>query len=123
MKRGQIWMADLGEGLGSEQHGTRPVVILQNDVGNLHSPTTIIAPITDCNKRYMPTHQEIWSTEKPSVVLLEQIRTVCKSRLLFQTGEYLSKYEMNGVDQKILISLGLTGVKEARKKDEPIQVN
>ncbi|MEK3784712.1 type II toxin-antitoxin system PemK/MazF family toxin [Paenibacillus sp. FSL R5-0810] len=116
MKRGQVWIADLGEGLGSEQNGTRPVVIIQNDVGNLHSPTTIVAPITDNHKRHMPTHQKIWSTEKPSVVLLEQIRTICKSRLQFHTGEYLSKSEMSGVDQKILISLGLAEVKEVKKQ-------
>ncbi|WP_338842082.1 type II toxin-antitoxin system PemK/MazF family toxin [Paenibacillus glucanolyticus] len=115
MKRGQIWMADLGEGRGSEQNGLRPVVIIQNDVGNQFAPTTIIAPVTDQGKRYMPTHQKIRSAEKPSVVLLEQIRTICKSRLEYPIG-CLSMSEMEAVNRKILLSLGLVQVKEAQKQ-------
>ncbi|MBB3132156.1 mRNA interferase MazF [Paenibacillus rhizosphaerae] len=110
--RGQIWWANLGPGEGSEQAGDRPVLILQNDTGNDHAPTTIIAPITDGKKKYLPTHvciradRAITGVKKDSVVLLEQIRTIDKSRLIDRLGRMPVK-GMEQVDRSIAISLGL----------------
>ena len=86
IKRGDIYYADLRPVVGSEQGGIRPVLIVQNDVGNKHSPTVICAAITSkMNKAKLPTHIEIDSTEydivKDSVILLEQLRTIDKRRL------------------------------------------
>ena len=86
MKRGDIYYADLSPVVGSEQGGIRPVLIIQNDIGNKHSPTVICAAITSrMNKAKLPTHVEISSRDygvvKDSVVLLEQIRTIDKQRL------------------------------------------
>ena len=85
MKRGDIYYADLSPVVGSEQGGIRPVLIIQNDIGNKHSPTVICAAITSrMNKAKLPTHVEISSRDygvvKDSVVLLEQIRTIDKQR-------------------------------------------
>lgn len=83
IKRGDIYYADLGRGEGSEQGGIRPVLIIQNDVGNLHSPTVIISAITSkTTKAKLPTHIEIKEgLEKRSIVMLEQVRTIDKKRL------------------------------------------
>ena len=84
VKRGQIYYADLAPIIGSEQDGIRPVLILQNDIGNKYANTTIIAPITSANPNtYFPTHVRIKAKGlmKESVVLLEQIRTIDKQRL------------------------------------------
>lgn len=86
IKRGDIYYADLSPVVGSEQGGIRPVLIIQNDVGNRHSPTVICAAITSrMNKAKLPTHIEISSSQyhivKDSVILLEQIRTIDKQRL------------------------------------------
>ena len=86
VKRGDIYYADLRPVVGSEQGGIRPVLIIQNDVGNRHSPTVICAAITSrMNKTKLPTHIEIYSRqygiEKDSVILLEQLRTIDKKRL------------------------------------------
>ena len=84
IKRGQIYMADLNPVIGSEQGGIRPVVIIQNDRGNRFSPTVIVAAITGQDKRNLPTHTKLKTTGLPkeSTALLEQIRTLDKSRLL-----------------------------------------
>ena len=90
IKRGEIYYADLSPVVGCEQDGVRPVVILQNDVGNRHSPTTIVAAITSKRtKTVFPTHVAIQAEglEKDSMVLLEQIRTIDKARLLAYIGE------------------------------------
>ena len=90
IKRNEIYYADLNPVIGSEQGGVRPVLVIQNDMGNKYSPTTIVAAITSRqNKTKLPTHIEIGEKvfEKDSVVLLEQIRTVDKSRL----KEYVGK--------------------------------
>ena len=84
--RGDMYFADLGQGIGSEQAGNRPVVIIQNDVGNRHSPTVICAAITSkMNKAKLPTHVELDTRRcnmvKDSVILLEQLRTIDKMRL------------------------------------------
>lgn len=85
IRRGDIYYADLRPVVGSEQGGIRPVLIVQNDVGNRHSPTVIVAAITSkMNKAKLPTHIELskgYGIEKDSVILLEQVRTIDKSRL------------------------------------------
>ncbi|AOZ91605.1 type II toxin-antitoxin system PemK/MazF family toxin [Paenibacillus crassostreae] len=119
--RGQIYWTDLGKGIGSEQAGHRPVLIIQNNEGNRYSPTVIVAPITDAQKKYLPTHarvtleQELAGIKKNSVVLLEQPRTIDKKRLGYYIGT-LSPENMSLVDDCILISLGLVGVTVSTKK-------
>ena len=92
VKRGDIFYADLSPVIGSEQGGIRPVIIIQNDIGNKYSPTVIVAAITSqINKAKLPTHVEISSEEyglnRDSVVLLEQVRTLDKKRLKEKIGE------------------------------------
>ncbi|WP_139903884.1 type II toxin-antitoxin system PemK/MazF family toxin [Clostridium thermarum] len=111
VKRGDIYYADLSPVVGSEQGGVRPVIIIQNDIGNKYSPTVIVAAITSqINKAKLPTHVEISSEEyglnKDSVVLLEQIRTLDKKRLKEKIG-HMKDEDMALVDQALLISLGL----------------
>ncbi|MDP4088993.1 MAG: type II toxin-antitoxin system PemK/MazF family toxin [Bacillota bacterium] len=111
VKRGDIFYADLSPVVGSEQGGVRPVIIIQNDVGNKYSPTVIVAAITSqINKAKLPTHVEISSEEyglnKDSVVLLEQIRTLDKKRLKEKIG-HMKDEDMVLVDEALLISVGL----------------
>lgn len=111
IKRGDIFYADLSPVVGSEQGGVRPVVILQNDVGNKYSPTTIVAAITSqTNKTNLPTHVKVRAENndlpKNSVILLEQIRTVDKKRLREKIGKFNSKI-MEHIDKAMKISLGL----------------
>ncbi|KGK87311.1 MULTISPECIES: type II toxin-antitoxin system PemK/MazF family toxin [Clostridium] len=111
VKRGDIFYADLSPVVGSEQGGIRPVIIIQNDVGNKYSPTVIVAAITSqINKAKLPTHVEISSEDyglnKDSVVLLEQIRTLDKKRLKEKIG-HMSNSDMKKVDAALLISIGL----------------
>ena len=111
VKRGDIFYADLSPVVGSEQGGLRPVLIVQNDVGNKYSPTIIIAAITSqITKAKLPTHIELSASQfglkKDSVVLLEQIRTLDKLRLQsFIT--HLPDSFMDKIDNALLISLGL----------------
>ena len=109
IKRGELYYADLSPVIGSEQGGVRPVLIVQNDVGNKYSPTVIVAAITSqINKAKIPTHIEL-STEyglsKDSVLLLEQIRTLDKRRLKEKIG-ILDDKRMKDVNTALLISLG-----------------
>lgn len=111
VKRGEIYYADLSPVVGSEQGGIRPVIIIQNDVGNKHSPTVIVSAITSqIDKAKLPTHVEISSEEyglnKDSVVLLEQIRTLDKRRLKEKIGQMTDK-DMIKVDKALRISVGL----------------
>lgn len=111
VKRGDIYYADLSPVVGSEQGGIRPVLIIQNDVGNRYSPTVICAAITSrMNKAKLPTHIEIDSRRcqimKDSVILLEQIRTIDKQRLKDMIG-HLNKERMRSVDEAIRVSLAL----------------
>lgn len=111
VKRGDIYYADLSPVVGSEQGGVRPVLIVQNDVGNKYSPTVIAAAITSrINKAKMPTHIELCAKEyglnKDSVILLEQIRTIDKQRLREKTGRLDDKL-MKKVNDAISISFGL----------------
>ncbi|MDR1066872.1 MAG: type II toxin-antitoxin system PemK/MazF family toxin [Clostridiales bacterium] len=111
VKRGDIFYADLSPVVGSEQGGVRPVLIVQNDVGNRYSPTVICAAITSqINKAKLPTHIEIDSMQytlvKDSVVLLEQVRTIDKKRLREKICR-LDDMLMRKVDKALLASLGL----------------
>lgn len=112
VSRGEIYYADLSPVVGSEQGGVRPVLVVQNDVGNKFSPTVIIAAITSqLTKAKLPTHIELnkdkYNLTKDSVVLLEQIRTLDKRRLKERIGN-LDKTTMQKVDIAIMISFGLT---------------
>ncbi len=111
MKRGDVFFADLSPVVGSEQGGTRPVLIIQNDIGNRFSPTVIIAAITaQIQKAKLPTHVEIdakkYGFERNSVILLEQLRTIDKSRLTDRITQ-LDEELMDKVDEALEISLGL----------------
>ena len=111
VKRGEIYYADLSPVVGSEQGGMRPVLIVQNDVGNKHSPTVIAAAITSqINKAKLPTHIELgartYGLSKDSVIQLEQIRTIDKKRLKDRMGKLDDKL-MNQVDNAIAVSFGL----------------
>ena len=111
VKRGDIYYADLSPVVGSEQGGVRPVVILQNDVGNRHSPTVIAAALTSRTaKTKLPTHIEVYAEKhglaKDSLILLEQVRTIDKQRLREKMG-HLDDEVMHRVDKAISISLGL----------------
>lgn len=112
VKRGDIFYADLSPVVGSEQGGIRPVLVVQNDVGNKYSPTVIAAAITSrINKAKLPTHIEIeaadYGLQKDSVVLLEQIRTIDKKRLREKIGR-LDEIQMIKVNDAIAISFGLS---------------
>ena len=112
IKRGELYYADLSPVVGSEQGGIRPVLVVQNDVGNKYSPTVIAAAVTSkINKAKLPTHIELNAVEyglsKDSVVLLEQIRTLDKRRLKEKVS-FLDNTAMQKVDFAILVSFGLT---------------
>ena len=111
IRRGDIYYADLSPVVGSEQGGLRPVLIVQNDVGNRHSPTVIAAAITSkMGKTKLPTHIDIQGVEtglaKDSVILLEQIRTIDKRRLKEKMG-HLDEGTMIHVNNAIQVSFGL----------------
>ncbi len=113
VRRGDIYYADLSPVVGSEQGGLRPVLIVQNDVGNKHSPTVIAAAITSrMSKTRLPTHIDVYANKvglaKDSVILLEQIRTIDKKRLKEKMG-HLDDSLMREVDDAISISFGLGG--------------
>lgn len=110
IKRGDIYFADLSPVLGSEQGGVRPVLVIQNDVGNKYSPTVIVSAITSqLTKAKLPTHIELSSHDyrlpKDSVVLLEQIRTLDKRRLK-EKITVIDEHKMKEVNRALLISLG-----------------
>ena len=111
IQRGDIYYANLSPVVGSEQGGVRPVLILQNDIGNRYSPTTIVAAITSrVNRANLPTHVEISSNTyglpKNSIILLEQIRTIDKQRLQEKAGRLDNKTMME-VEKAVKISLEL----------------
>ncbi len=111
VRRGDIYYADLSPVVGSEQGGMRPVLIVQNDVGNKYSPTVIAAAITSkTSKSKLPTHIEVFADKyglaKDSVILLEQIRTIDKTRLKEKMG-HLDDNVMNSVNDAISVSFGL----------------
>ena len=107
--KNDVYYADLSPVIGSEQGGTRPVLVIQNDTGNKHSPTIIVAAITSReSKAHFPTHVPISTKglKKKSYVLLEQIRTIDKTRLREYVGR-ISKDDMGRVDHAIIVSMGL----------------
>jgi len=110
VKRGEMYTAALNPVIGSEQGGYRPVLILQNDIGNQHSPTVIVAAITGKTKRTsMLTHYPLPKENGlriPSIVLLEQIQTIDKCRLRYYVGR-LGETTMKGIDRAIAVSIGL----------------
>jgi len=110
IKRGEMYYADLSPVVGSEQGGIRPILIVQNDVGNKYSPTIIAAAVTSkLNKAKLPTHIELaegdYGLPKDSVILLEQLRTLDKKRLKDRIGQ-LDGDTMGKVDTALLVSLG-----------------
>ena len=111
VRRGEIYYADLSPVVGSEQGGLRPVLIVQNDIGNRHSPTVIAAAITSrLSKAHLPTHIDVFAARcglaKDSVILLEQIRTLDKRRLREKIGQ-LDENDMALVNRAIFVSFGL----------------
>jgi mRNA interferase MazF len=114
IKRGEIYYAELNPVIGSEQGGTRPVLVIQNDIGNQFSPTTVVIAITSqIAKAKLPTHVEVKAKrsglERDSVILTEQIRTIDKSRLKEKVA-FLDEEMMQRVNQAMEISLGLTDI-------------
>lgn len=119
MKRGEIYRADLNPVVGSEQGGIRPVVIIQNDIGNQHSTTVIVAAVTTRSKKTnLPVHVPITAEEsglsRDSMVLLEQVRTLEKSRLTRYLG-CLTPEAMRRIDKALRLSLGTDGSYESRE--------
>ncbi|WP_124726468.1 type II toxin-antitoxin system PemK/MazF family toxin [Staphylospora marina] len=111
VKRGDVYFADLSPVVGSEQGGVRPVLVIQNDIGNRFSPTVIVAAITaQIQKAKLPTHVEIdaktYGFDRDSVILLEQIRTIDKQRLTDKIT-HLDEEMMNRVNEALMISLGI----------------
>lgn len=118
VKKGDLFFADLSPVVGSEQGGVRPVLVVQNDVGNKYSPTIIVAAVTSqTSKAKLPTHVELQATQgglsKNSVVLLEQLRTIDKQRLKERIGS-LSDSQMPVVDEALGVSLGIANLPENR---------
>lgn len=112
IKRGDVYYAELNPVIGSEQGGTRPVLIISNDIGNKHSPTVIVAPITSRvhTKAKLPTHisvKDFDGLDKDSIILLEQIRTIDKQRLKQYIG-MIPDNVMARVDKALAISISLT---------------
>lgn len=111
VKKGEIYFADLSPVIGSEQGGVRPVLVVQNDVGNKYSPTVIVAAVTSqINKAKLPTHVEIpaegHGLAKDSVVLLEQLRTIDKKRLREKIG-HIDEKSIEKTNEALTISLGI----------------
>ena len=117
IRRGEIYYADLSPVVGSEQGGVRPVLIIQNDIGNKYSPTVIAAAITSQrDKTKLPTHIQVnadgCGLAKDSIVLLEQVRTIDKQRLKERMGS-LDNNSMDRVNQALSVSFGLTGTQQS----------
>ena len=108
VKRGELYLINL-TGQGSEQNGLRPVVVLQNDVGNRFSPTTVVVPLTSQNKKNVPTHVNLEPEDgvvKPSTALCEQPMSVDKTRLIKRIGA-LNENKIEDINKKILFNLGI----------------
>ena len=111
VKKGDLYFADLSPVVGSEQGGLRPVLVVQNDIGNKYSPTIIVAAITSKTKANLPTHVELAAADgglsKNSVVLLEQLRTIDKRRLKEHIGS-LDEAQLPSVNRALSVSLGIS---------------
>ena len=110
VKRGDVYYADLDPVIGSEQNGHRPIIVIQNDLGNLYSPTTIAAMVTSSQKKKLPTHVNVIDEgsglTSDSIVMLEQIRTIDKQRLGSMIG-HVSDETMELIENAALCSLGI----------------
>lgn len=120
IKRGQIYLADLSKGYGSEQGGVRPVLVIQNNKGNKYSPTLIVACITSRfqYKHHLPTHYYIPDSaglKYRSIVMMEQIKVIDKSRIIKYIGSVSPRF-MAILDKKLLISIGITSKKSHKSK-------
>lgn len=118
VKKGDLFFADLSPVVGSEQGGIRPVLVVQNDVGNKYSPTIIVAAVTSqTGKAKLPTHVQLSATQgglsKDSVVLLEQLRTIDKQRLKERIGA-LNENQIPDVEKALSVSLGIANLTESR---------
>ena len=111
MRRGEIYLVDLSENVGSEQSGLRPALIIQNEVGNVNSPTTIIAPLTSKVKAKIETHVVLTPYDcgilRESTVLCEQIRVIDKQRIVRKVGEVTNMEKIEDINRKLLISIGI----------------
>lgn len=111
MHRGDIYLVDLSSHVGSEQSGIRPALIVQNEKGNIHSPTTIICPLTSKQKTYLDTHVPLSPDDcgiiKDSTVLCEQIRVIDKSRLKRKVGTISNQNIIEEINKKLLLSIGI----------------
>ena len=117
IKRGDIFYADLNPTFGSEQGGIRPVLVVQNNIGNMHSPTIVVLPITSSNKPSLPVHAKVDDADlltDGSIVLAEQIRTIDKHRLKERMGR-LDDQSMSQVDQALSVSFGLGAGENVRR--------
>ena len=117
IKRGEIYDAYLNPVIGNEQGGLRPVLIVQNNTGNRHSMTTIIAPMTTRTKTNLPTHVKVLVGEVENTVLLEQVRAISGIRLIAHRGS-LSEEDMAKVDKALAISLGLMPLPARKERGE-----
>lgn len=109
VERGEVYMADLSPVVGNEQGGYRPVVVIQNNVGNMYSPTVIIAPLTTAHKTLLPTHVETKINGKGSTILLDAVRTISKQRLASQMGS-ISRKTIQKVNKALAVSMALPGL-------------
>lgn len=112
--RGEIYLIDLNNQVGSEQSGVRPAVVVQNEIGNIYSPTTIICPLTSRQKSMSATHVELSTADaeiiRDSIVLCEQVRVIDKTRIKKRLGEIKNLKKIEDINQKILISFGIKAV-------------
>lgn len=108
-KRGDVYMADLGPAVGSEQAGLRPVIVIQNDVGNLHSPNVTIVPLTTKDKKpNQPTHYRLWCVpclKEQSTALGENVETISKERIIRYMGR-VGRVQMQGIEEAVKNHLG-----------------
>jgi mRNA interferase MazF len=105
-RRGDVYFANLGEGVGCEQTGIRCVLVLQNDYGNIHSPTTVVAALTSKDKTKLPTHVKTRFNGMENTILLEQVRTISNDRLISYVGR-LPQNTMNEVNKSLAVSLAM----------------
>lgn len=110
--RGEIYLIDLSDQVGSEQGGVRPAVIVQNEMGNMHAPTTIVCPLTSKDKACIATHVHLTPEDsdiiRDSTVMCEQVRVIDKSRIKRRLGTVFNRAKLEDINQKILISFGIT---------------
>lgn len=111
IQKGEIYLIDFNNQIGSEQAGIRPAVIVQNKAGNNRSPTTIVCPLTSKVKTNVATHVELTPDDcgilRPSTVLCEQIRVIDKTRIKRKLGDIINKQKIQDINNKLMISIGV----------------